>query len=249
MNKGLKFKTKSLSTTSFDRKSGKINLLFFSPRKPIVLLQILVLLFLSIIPETLNSQQLAILKYEGGGDWYSNPTALPNLIAFCNKNIQTTLDSKPRTVSSNSIEIYNYPIVFMTGHGNVFFSNDVSENLRNYLIAGGFLHISDNYGLDQFIRKEMKKVFPDLEFQEIPFEHPIYHQKYNFDILPKIHEHNNKPAQGFGIFYEGRLVCFYDYESDLSDGWEDKNVHNDPYEIRLKALQMGANIVAYVFKN
>jgi uncharacterized protein DUF4159 len=249
MNKNLKFKTNCLSTLSFKRKSGNIGLLFFSSKKPIVLFLKFVLLFLSMIPETINSQQLATLKYEGGGDWYSNPTALPNLIAFCNENIQTTLDPKPLTVSSKSTEIYNYPIVFMTGHGNVFFSIDASQNLRNYLIAGGFLHISDNYGLDKFIRKEMKKVFPDLQFQEIPFDHPIYHQKYNFDVLPKIHEHNNKPAQGFGIFYKGRLVCFYDYESDLSDGWEDNNVHNDPYEIRLKALQMGANIVSYAFKN
>jgi len=249
MNKNLNFKSKFLSTTSFDKKYGKLGRPFFSSGKQIFLFTIIVLVLLSIIPETLNGQQLATLKYEGGGDWYSNPTALPNLIAFCNENIHTTLDSKPRVVSSNSIEIYDYPIVFMTGHGNVFFSNDASQNLRNYLIAGGFLHISDNYGLDKFIRKEMKKVFPDLEFQEIPYDHPIYHQKYNFDILPKIHEHNNKPAQGFGIFYKGRLVCFYDYESDLSDGWEDKNVHNDPYTIRLKALQMGSNIVAYAFKN
>jgi hypothetical protein len=218
-------------------------------KKSIVLFQLIILSFLFVVPNFLNSQQLAILKYDGGGDWYSNPTALPNLISFCNENIQTSIDPKPQTVSTNSVEIYNYPIVFLTGHGNVFFSIDASQNLRNYLISGGFLHISDNYGLDKFIREEMKKVFPDKQFQEIPYDHPIYHQKYNFDILPKIHEHNNKPAQGFGIFYEGRLVCFYDYESDLSDGWEDKNVHNDPSEIRLKALQMGANIVDYVFKN
>ncbi len=198
---------------------------------------------------SLNGQQLAVLKYEGGGDWYANPTALPNLIEFCNKNINTNLDTKPKTVSTDSREINNYPIVFMTGHGNVFFSDEASKNLNNYLISGGFLHISDNYGLDKYIRSEMKKVFPDKEFQEIPFDHQIYHQKYEFDVLPKIHEHNNKPPQGFGIFYEGRLVCFYDYESDLSDGWEDKNVHNDPEEIRLKALQMGANIINYVFKN
>ena len=233
-------------------KSLKLNFnfsIFFSSRKQFFLLQIIGILIFTLVSNFLYSQELAILKYEGGGDWYSNPTALPNLIEFCNENINTTIDPKPKTVSSNSGEIYNYPIVFLTGHGNVYFSNDASQNLRKYLISGGFLHISDNYGLDKYIRNEMKKVFPEKEFQEIPFDHPIYHQKYNFDFIPKIHEHNNKPAQGFGIFYEGRLVCFYDYESDLSDGWEDKNIHNDPFETRLKALQMGANIIQYVFKN
>ncbi|MCD6544898.1 MAG: DUF4159 domain-containing protein [Flavobacteriaceae bacterium] len=195
-----------------------------------------------------NSQQIAILKYDGGGDWYANPTALPNLIAFSNKNIHTNIIKKPQTVDVISSEIFNYPIVFLTGHGNVFFSEDAAQNLRNYLISGGFLQISDNYGLDTYIRKEMKKVFPELEFQEIPMNHPIYSQKYSFTALPKIHEHNNKPAQGFGLFYKGRLICFYDYESDLSDGWEDEVVHNDPVEIRIKALQMGANIISYAFK-
>ena len=197
----------------------------------------------------IHAQQVAILKYEGGGDWYANPTALPNLIAFSNKNINTKIDEKPQTVKTTSNEIYNYPIIFMTGHGNIFFSDDAIQNLRNYLISGGFLHISDNYGLDKYLRKEMKKVFPELNFQEIPYNHAIYHQKYNFNILPKIHEHNNKSAQGFGLFYEGRLICFYDYESDLSDGWENENVHQDPYKIRLKALQMGANIISFAFSN
>ena len=197
----------------------------------------------------IHAQQVAILKYEGGGDWYANPTALPNLIAFSNKNINTKIDEKPQTVETTSNEIYNYPIIFMTGHGNIFFSDDAIQNLRNYLISGGFLHISDNYGLDKYLRKEMKKVFPELNFQEIPYNHAIYHQKYNFNILPKIHEHNNKSAQGFGLFYEGRLICFYDYESDLSDGWENENVHQDPYKIRLKALQMGANIISFAFSN
>jgi len=195
------------------------------------------------------SQQVAILKYEGGGDWYANPTALPNLITFCNENINTKLDTKPQTVSSDSKEIFNYPIVFMTGHGNVFFSDQAIQNLRNYLLSGGFLHISDNYGMDSYVRQEMKKVFPETDFQEIPFNHPIYNQKYNFTALPKIHEHDNKPPQGFGLFFEGRLLCFYDYESDLSDGWENREVHNDPEEIRIKALQMGSNIVEYAFKN
>ena len=200
-------------------------------------------------PDFINAQQIAILKYNGGGDWYANPTALPNLIDFSNKNNHTNIDKKPKTVEVSSSEIYNYPIVFITGHGNIFFSEDAAQNLRNYLIAGGFLQISDNYGLNPYIRKEMKKVFPALEFQEIPMNHPVYHQKYTFQKLPKIHEHNNKPAQGFGLFYEGKLICFYDFESDLSDGWEDEAVHNDPYEIRIKALQMGANIISYAFKN
>ena len=197
-----------------------------------------------------SAQQIAILKYNGGGDWYANPTALPNLIEFCNNTIHTTLNENPETVEVNSIDIYNYPIVFMTGHGNVLFSDDAIENLKNYLIAGGFLHISDNYGLNTYIRREMKKIFPENEFQEIPYNHPIFHQTFNFEEgIPKIHEHNNKPPQGFGIFYEGRLVCFYDYESDLSDGWEDEEVHNDDFQTREKALKMGANIIEYTFKN
>lgn len=206
-------------------------------------------IFFLLFSITLNAQQVAVLKYNGGGDWYSNPTALKNLIQYCNTNNSTKITSKPETVETNSVEIFNYPIVFMTGHGNVFFGEDDIENLKNYLSSGGFLHISDNYGMDTYIRREMKKVFPELDFQEIPYNHPIYHQKYDFERLPKIHEHDAKPAQGFGIFYEGRLVCFYDYESDLSDGWEDEEVHNDSKEVREKALKMGANIIEYAFKN
>jgi hypothetical protein len=198
---------------------------------------------------TLFAQQVAILKYNGGGDWYANPTAVPNLIEFCNQNIQTTIKPTPETVEVGSIDIYNYPIVFATGHGNVLFSEDEAKNLRNYLISGGFLHISDNYGLDKYIRRELKKVFPEEDFKEIPYNHPIYHQSFKFDKgVPKIHEHDNKAPQGFGIFYKGRLVCFYDYESDLSDGWEDKEVHNNNYETREKALKMGSNIMEYAFK-
>lgn len=207
-----------------------------------------ILLFVLSI-DSVNAQEVAILKYDGGGDWYANPTAIPNLIRYCNENIFTGLKEKPRNIEPQSKELYNFPIVFLTGHGNVYFSDQASNNLRSYLISGGFLHISDNYGLDPFIRKEMKKVFPELEFEEIPFDHEIYHQNYNFTTLPKVHEHDAKPAQGFGLFYEGRLICFYDYESDLSDGWEDEVVHNNPPEVRLKALQMGANIIAYAFKN
>ena len=196
------------------------------------------------------AQQIAILKYDGGGDWYANPTALPNLIEFSNKSIKTAIKNNPETVSVTSTDIYNYPIVFMTGHGNVMFTDEAIENLRNYLISGGFLHISDNYGLDKFIRRELKKVFPKLDFKEIPHNHPIYHQSFNFESgVPKIHEHDGKPPQGFGLFYEGRLICFYDFEADLSDGWEDEEVHNDNYEIREKALKMGTNIIEYAFKN
>ena len=204
-----------------------------------------IFLFFSLV---INAQKIAVLKYGGGGDWYANPTALKNLISFCNENINTKINIKPETVDSNSIELFNYPIVFMTGHGNVFFSEDTVNNLRDYLSAGGFLHISDNYGMDTYIRREMEKVFPEADFQEIPYTHPIYKQTYKFDRLPKIHEHDAKPAQGFGIFYKGKLVCFYDYESDLSDGWEDQEVHNDSNEVREKALRMGANIIEYAFK-
>ena len=222
--------------------------MIFSIKIKTFLFQVISLSIIILSINNLRAQQVAIVKYEGGGDWYANPTALPNLIAFCNENIYTNIDEKPKTVEVISNEIYNYPIVFLTGHGNVFFSDEAAENLRKYLISGGFLQISDNYGLDKYIRVAMKKVFPELDFQEIPYDHPIYHQKYNFSILPKIHEHNNKSAQGFGLFIEGRLVCFYDFESDLSDGWEDENIHNDPYEVRLEALKMGANIIEYVFK-
>ncbi len=224
------------------------NLKYLLIRQFILKKTVLIFLFI-FVPYNSNAQQVAIIKYDGGGDWYANPTALPNLIAFCNENINTKIDIKPKTVSAESKEIFKYPIIFITGHGNIFLNDLAIENLHTYLISGGFLHISDNYGLDKYIRREMKKVFPELEFQEIPYNHPIYHQKYNFTILPKIHEHDNKPPQGFGLFYEGRMVCFYDFESDLNDGWEDQSIHKDPEEIRLLALQMGANIVSYAFKN
>lgn len=192
--------------------------------------------------------KLALLKYNGGGDWYSNPTALPNLSRFCNQMLGTNLDPDYATVEVGSAEIFNYPFIHMTGHGNVVFSNAEAENLRNYLLAGGFLHIDDNYGIDPFVRTAMKKVFPEQEFIELPFQHPIYRQKFTFkNGLPKIHKHDDKLAQGFGILHEGRLVCYYTYETDLGDGWEDQEVHKDPEELRQKALQMGANIVQFAF--
>lgn len=196
-----------------------------------------------------NAQDVAILKYSGGGDWYANPTAVPNLVSFTNETIGTTI-SNIQTVAINSEAIYNYPIVFMTGHGNVFFSETEVQNLKDYLISGGFLHISDNYGLDTFIRRELKKVFPKLELIEIPTNHPIFNQTYKFSNgIPKIHEHNKESAQGYGLFYEGRMIVFYDHETDLSDGWEDEIIHNNPKIIREKALKMGANIIEYAFNN
>lgn len=195
-----------------------------------------------------STYQIALLKYNGGGDWYANPTSLTNLIDFCNKNLKTSINNEYATVDVGSAEIFDYPLVHLTGHGNVIFNDQEALNLRNYLIAGGFLHISDNYGIDKYLRPQMKKVFPELEFVELPFDFPIFHQKYNFpNGLPKIHEHDGKPPQGFGLLWEGRLICFYDYECDLGDGWEDPDVHKDSPEKRLKALQMGANIVQYVF--
>lgn len=193
--------------------------------------------------------QLALLKYNGGGDWYSNPTALKNLAQFCNSQLKTNFDLEHETVEVGSVDIFNYPFLYMTGHGNVVFSDAEADNLRQYLIAGGFLHIDDNYGMDPFVRPAMKKVFPELEFVELPFDHKVYHQKYAFDKgVPKIHKHNKKPAQGFGLIHEGRLVSFYTYECDLGNGWEDEDVHKDPPHVRLKALKMGANLIQYVFQ-
>lgn len=192
--------------------------------------------------------KIAKLKYDGGGDWYANKTALPNLIAFCNQQLGMNMDEDDEVVDVGSPDLFLYPYVYMTGHGNVVFSESDAENLRKYLEAGGFLHIDDNYGLDQFIRLEMKKVFPELEFIELPFDHPIYHQKFKFPKgLPKIHEHDGKPSQGFGLILDGRLIAFYSYESDLGNGWEDQNIHNDPESKRQEALKMGANILAYCF--
>ncbi len=209
-----------------------------------------ILFFLLLIMQSLEAQQIALLKYNGGGDWYANPTSLPNLIKFCNANISTGIDGKPQTVEVGSPNIFQYPFLHMTGHGNVFFSQEEADNLRTYLISGGFLHIDDNYGMEPYLRKELIKVFPEKELVELGANHPIFKQYYDFpEGLPKIHEHNGKRPQAFGIFYENRLVLLFTYESDIGDGWEDKEVHGDPENIRLKALQMGANIISYVFKN
>jgi len=199
---------------------------------------------------TLSAQEIALLKYKGGGDWYANPTSLPNLIKFCNANINTKINPKPQTVEVGSSDIFEFPFLHMTGHGNVYFTDEEAENLRNYLMSGGFLHIDDNYGMQPYLDKELKKVFPDKELVELPANHPIFSTAYKFNNgLPKIHEHDGKRSQAFGIFYEDRLVLLFTYECDLGDGWEDEEVHNDPFEVREKALKMGANIIKYVFDN
>lgn len=197
------------------------------------------------------SCQIALLKYNGGGDWYANlETSLPNLIKFCNDNLKTTINPEQAIVEVGSNDLFNYPFIHITGHGNIIFTDAEAQNLRRYLIGGGFLEISDNYGLDKFIRPQLKKVFPELELIELPFDHPVYHQKYDFAKgLPKIHEHENKAPRGYGLIYKGRLVCFYDFECDLGDGWESYDVHKDSPETREKALRMGANIVSYAFMN
>jgi len=191
---------------------------------------------------------LALLKYNAG-DWYSNPTALNNLALFCNQELGTNFDPQYATVEVGSADVFNYSFLHMTGHGNVLLSDSEAENLRLYLMAGGFLHIDDNYGMDPYVRVAMKKVFPELEFIELPFSHEIYDQKYRFENgLPKIHKHDDSPAQGFGLVWEGKLICFYSYECDLGDGWEDRDVHKDSDAVRLQALKMGANIIQYAFE-
>jgi hypothetical protein len=214
------------------------------------MIQKILLIILFALPFNMQAQhhQIATLKYRGGGDWYSNPTALPNLVRFANEQTGTTISTQVATVEAGSSQLFNFPFVYMTGHGNVVFSNQEAENLRNYLIGGGFLHVDDNYGLDLYFRREIQKVFPDQELIELPFSYPIYHQAFSFpEGPPKIHEHDDKPPQGFGIFHEGRLVLYYTYETDLGNGWEDRAVHGNPEEVRLQALQMGTNILQYVF--
>lgn len=213
-------------------------------------MRIICILVVLLLPLSIQAQEIAVLKYGGGGDWYSNPTALPNLIDFCNSTLNTAIAPKPQQVEPGSPEIFEYPLLHMTGHGNVFFSKEDVENLRNYLLSGGFLHIDDNYGMNEYIRRELKKVFPEKELIELPADHEIFNTAFPFpEGLPKIHEHDGKRPQAFGIFENDRLVCLFTFETDLGDGWENPEVHNDPEEVRLKALQMGANIVKYAFEN
>jgi hypothetical protein len=197
-----------------------------------------------------SSQEIALLKYNGGGDWYANPTSLPNLIKFCNQNINTTIKNKPATVEPGSPDIFSYPYIHATGHGNILFNDNEILNLRNYMLSGGFLHFDDNYGLDEYLRREIKKIFPNSNLVEIPATHPIFQKPYSFPSgIPKIHVHDGKRPQAFGIFENNRLILLYTYECDLGDGWEDAEVNNDPKEVRDKALKMGANILNYIFNN
>jgi len=209
------------------------------------------LLFFLILSKTISfGQEIAVLQYGGGGDWYSNPTALPNLAKFCNEQANTAIREKTATVTPESIDLFDYPFIHMTGHGNVFFTSEEAENIRTYLLSGGFLHIDDNYGMDEYLRKELVKIFPGQELKELPGNHPIFNHKFAFPQgLPKIHEHDNAKPRAYGFYNEDRLVLLYTFESDLGDGWEDPEVHNDPQEVRLKALRMGANIVTYAFEN
>jgi hypothetical protein len=220
----------------------KISLYFFK--------KLIVLLLVIGFPKVTKAQEIAVLKYNGGGDWYSNPTSLPNLVKFCNANVNTQLANKIKVVEAESSDIFQYPFVHMTGHGNVVFNSNESNNLKNYLNSGGFIHIDDNYGMKPYVVKAFKNVYPNSEFVELPINHPLFFSAYKFPKgLPKIHEHDGKRPQAMGLFYESRLVVLLTLESDLGDGWEDQEVHNDPEDIRQKALQMGANIITYVFSN
>lgn len=196
----------------------------------------------------ISQNAIALLKYGGGGDWYANPTSLPNLVKFCNQNLKTNLTSDIPTVEVGNIELLEYPLVHMTGHGNVVFNDIEAKNLRNYLEAGGFLHADDNYGMKEYFLKAMSKVFPELKWEKVPFSHALYHQKYQFNQgLPKIHAHDGKAPEGLGLFLKGRMIAFFSIESDLGDGWENPEVHGDSPELHQKALEMGANIVQFVF--
>ena len=210
---------------------------------------ILLFLFTSIVSLGQEGRvKIGLLKYNGGGDWYSNPTSLPNLIRFCNQNIGTNIEADYGTVEVGSPTIFNFPFVHLTGHGNIVLSKQEALNLRQYLMAGGFLHADDNYGLDQFFRRELKKIFPDKELVELPKSHELFSRKYAFpNGLPKVHEHDNRAPQAFAIFHEGRMLLLYTFESDLGDGWESQEVHSDSEITRMKALKMGANIIDFVF--
>jgi len=191
--------------------------------------------------------KLGKVKYNGGGDWYGNRSALANLANFSNKNIGTNFFPEEGVVEVGSPDLFNYPFLYLTGHGNIVFSSAETENLRNYLTGGGFLHIDDNYGMDKYIRREMKKVFPELSFTELPANHKIYQQHFKFpNGLPKIHEHDGKRAQGFALILKGNVICFYSYECDLGNGWEDAGTYpSDTPEKRAEALKMGSNLIEY----
>ena len=214
--------------------------------KSIIVILIAVLSVSGQSKNLLGKFTIARLKYDGGGDWYSNPSSLPNLLKFLHENVNMDVATDEVRVGIMDKDFFAYPYLYLNGHGNVRFSDEEVLRLRQHLQNGGFLHADDNYGLDQSFRREIKRVFPDNDLVELPFDHPIYHILYEFpNGLPKIHEHDNKPPQGLGIFYKGRLVVFYTYECDLGDGWEDPKVHNDPEEKHQAALKMGANIVIF----
>jgi hypothetical protein len=199
-------------------------------------------------PKSGNPSALTVarLRYGGGGDWYWGRSALPNLHEFLAKNTNIAVIDKEVNVQATDPELYNYPFLFLTGHGNIKFTDQEVVALREYLTTGGFLFANDSYGLIDAFKREMKRVFPEKDLVELPFSNDIYHYPYKFpNGLPKIHEHDGKPPQGFGIFWEDRLVVFFDYESDIGDGWEDYEVHHDPPEKHQAALKMGANIVTY----
>jgi len=201
---------------------------------------------LSTFAQEQGTFSIARLKYSGGGDWYNDPSAEVNLLNFIKRNTNIKVDARYRFVEISSEEIFSYPFLFVTGHGNVVFSDDEVERLRLYLENGGFLYIDDDYGLNNAIRREMKKVFPAKDFIELPFNYGLYNVFYNFENgPPKTHEHDKNPPQGFGIFVEGRLAVYYTYESNPSDGWADAIVHNDPPEKREEALKFGTNIVVW----
>lgn len=211
----------------------------------------IIVLFLSLgmaLSSHAQQMRMGLLKYGGGGDWYANPTALKNLANFSNQHLKTNFAAKEMEIEPSSPQIFNYPFIHATGHGRISFTTAEASNLRLYLESGGFLHIDDNYGMDEYVRPELKKIFPELTLVELPFTHPIFNAPFRFPKgLPKIHEHDGKPAQAFALIWKGRMVCLYTFSTDLGDGWEDPEVHKDSPEKRLQALQMGANIIYFIF--
>jgi hypothetical protein len=197
-----------------------------------------------------HAVNVAAVKYSGGGDWYQAQSALPNFLQFVNQNTLVDVAPQPEVVELSSDKLFSFPFLFMSGHGNVVLSEDEVRRLRRYLVNGGFLYVDDDYGIDKYIRREMKKVFPEQDFVELPFDHELYHTHYEFpNGLPKIHEHDGEAPQGFGLFHEGRLVVFYTYETNISDGWESPEVHQTPADRREAAFRMGTNILTYALMN